>query len=102
MVSFAPQDPETFQDRRRYLEGHLSEVACLDCLATVRVRKFSEFQTSIQWSAESAAACAEFSRARAEGLGDGKGGLPLTCGRLQASITRAVEEGRVEVGGGVD
>ena len=98
MVSFAPLDPETFSDRRRYLDEHLSSVACLDCLATVRVRKLSEFQTSIQWSAESVAACAEFARARAEG----RAGPPLTCSRLQASIARAVEDGQVEVGGGVD
>ncbi len=98
MVSFAPLDPETYSDRRRYLEGHLSQVACLDCLATVRVRKFSEFQTSIQWSAEAVAACPEFSRARAED----RVGLPLTCSRLQASIARAVDDGQVEVGGGVD
>lgn len=98
MVSFAPLDPETFSDRRRYLDGHMAQVACLDCLATVRVRKFSEFQTSIQWSSEAVAACAEFSRARAEG----RLASPTTCGRLQASIARAVEEGQVEVGGGVD
>lgn len=98
MVSFAPLDPETYSDRRRYLDEHLASVACLDCLATVRVRKFSEFQTSIQWSAASVAACAEFSRARAEG----RAAPPLTCSRLQASIARAVEDGQVEVGGGVD
>ena len=51
MVSFAPLSPETLEDRRRYLEGHLVEVACLDCLARVKVRKQSEFHTSIQWSA---------------------------------------------------
>ena len=55
MVSFAPLDPETWADRRRYLEGHMSEVACLDCLATVRVRKLSEHQTSIQWSDDAVA-----------------------------------------------
>jgi hypothetical protein len=98
MVSFAPLNPETYQDRRRYLEGHMSEVACLDCLATVRVRKASEFQTSIQWTDEAVGACAEFTRARVEG----RIGLPASCGRLQSSIARAVDEGRVEVGGGVD
>lgn len=98
MVSFAPLDPETYQDRRRYLEGHMAEVACLDCLATVRVRKLSDYQTSIQWSDGSVAACAEFTRSRVEG----RVGLPPTCSRLQSSIDRAVAEGRVEVGGGVD
>ena len=52
MTSFAPLSEETYEDRSRYLEGHLAEVACLDCLATVRVRKQSEFHTSIQWDAE--------------------------------------------------
>lgn len=98
MVSFAPLHPETYQDRRRYLEGHMSEVACLDCLATVRVRKASEFQTSIQWTEEAVAACAEFTRARVEG----RIGLPASCRKLASSIARAVDEGRVEVGGGVD
>ena len=98
MASFAPLEAETYEDRRRYLEGHLSDVACLDCLARVRVRKASEFQTSIQWTDDAVAACAEFARSRA----DGRPGSPVSCGRLQASIARAVAEGQVEVGGGVD
>jgi hypothetical protein len=98
MTSFAPLDPETYEDRRRYLEGHLARVDCLDCLATVRVRKLSDHQTSIQWSQESREACAEFARA---GVGHSIG-LPEGCGRLRSSIARAVAEGRVEVGGGVD
>jgi hypothetical protein len=98
MVSFAPLSPETYEDRRRYLEDHMSEVACLDCLATVRVRKLSDHQTSIQWSDEAVAACAEFTRARAERSVT----LPVSCSRLQSSIARAVAEGHVEVGGGVD
>jgi hypothetical protein len=98
MVSFAPLSAETYEDQRRYLEDHMSEVACLDCLATVRVRKLSEFQTSIQWTDEAVDACAEFTRARVEG----RVGLPVGCARLHSSIARAVDEGRVEVGGGVD
>ena len=39
MVSFAPLSPETLEDRRRYLDDHLAQVACLDCLAVVGVRK---------------------------------------------------------------
>lgn len=98
MVSFAPLSPETIEDRRRYLEGHLVEVACLDCLATVKVRKQSEFHTSIQWTAEAVTACAEFARARAEGDYRVKRG----CGRLQDSIRAAVRDGALEVGGSVD
>ena len=98
MVSFAPLSEETYADRRRYLDEHLAEVACLDCLACVRVRKHSEYQTSIQWSAEAVAACAEFSRARAQG----RVGLPEGCSRMRSSIATAVAEGRLPVGEGVD
>ena len=98
MVSFAPLIPETLEDRRRYLEGHLVEVACLDCLAKVQVRKQSEFHTSIQWSAGAVSACAEFARARAEG--DLR--PQRACGRLQDSIRAAVRDGAIEVGGTVD
>ena len=98
MVSFAPLSDETLEDRKRYLDEKLASVECLDCLATAKVRKHSEFQTSIQWSAEAVAACSEFSRARAEG----RVGLPEGCGRMRASIARAVAEGRVPIGEGVD
>ncbi len=98
MVSFAPLSEETYADRRRYLDEHLAEVECLDCLARVRVRKHSEQQTSIQWSDEATGACAEFARARAEG----RIGLPEGCSRMRSSIARAVAEGRVPIGEGVD
>ena len=98
MVSFAPLSDDTYADRRRYLDEHLADVECLDCLAVVGVRKHSEFQTSIQWSGDSVAACAEFTRARAEG----RVGLPEGCGRMRASIARAVAEGQVPIGEGVD
>lgn len=98
MVSFAPLSPETLEDRRRYLEGHLVELACLDCLARVQVRKQSEFHTSIQWSSEAVSACAEFARARAEG--DPR--PQQACRRLQESISSAVREGAIELGGTVD
>ena len=45
------------------LEGNLVEVACLDCLAEVKVRKQSEFHTSIEWSAEAVSHCTEFAKA---------------------------------------
>jgi hypothetical protein len=98
MVSFAPLSEETYADRQRYLEEKLAEVACLDCLATAKVRKHSEHQTSIQWTDDAVAACAEFTRARAEGAG----GLREGCSRMRASIARAVAEGRVPIGEGVD
>lgn len=98
MGSFAPLSEETLEDRRRYLEGHLVEVACLDCLATVRVRKQSEFHTSIQWDAGAAAHCTELAKAR--NSGDFR--MVRACGRLQSSIQDAVREGRLEIGGTVD
>ncbi|QIK66317.1 hypothetical protein G7072_08090 [Nocardioides sp. HDW12B] len=98
MTSFAPLSEETHEDRRRYLEGHLAEVSCLDCLARVRVHKQSEFHTSIQWDAQSSAHCAELARARAENPHR----VPAACGRLSASIRTAVREGRLEIGGTVD
>jgi hypothetical protein len=98
MVSFAPLNDDTHEDRRRYLDGHLVDVACLDCLAEVKVRKQSEFHTSIQWNADAVTACQEFTRARAEGDTRAHRG----CSRLQASIARAVQDGTLQLGGSVD
>ncbi len=98
MVSFAPLNPETAEDRARYLGKDLAEVACLDCLAVVRVRKQSDFHTSIQWTQEAVAHCQEFTRARAEGSHR----VQNSCGRLRDSIAAAVREGRLEIGGTVD
>ena len=98
MTSFAPLSPETLEDRSRYLEGHLAEVACLDCLAKVRVRKQSEFHTSIQWDDAATSHCAEFTKARSQG--DGR--VQRSCTRLLASIDRAVRDGEIEIGGTVD
>ena len=96
MVSFAPTREETLEDQKRYLEGHLATVACLDCLAEVKVRKHSEPQTSIQWTTEAVAHCQEFARRGAE--------RPVmeSCPRLKASIEAAVRDGALEVGAGVD
>lgn len=95
MASFSPTSEETLEDQRLYTEARLTEVACLDCLARVRVKKNSEHHTSIQWDAEALRACAEFARADAE-----PGGRHVydTCSRLHASIDRAVAEGSVEIG----
>jgi hypothetical protein len=95
MVSFAPTSAETGEDQRLYLDGRLTEVSCLDCLATVRVKKNSEHHTSVQWSGESLGACQEFAR-----LGGTPEGRPVyaACPRLMATIDRAVREGELEVG----
>ena len=92
MASFVPTSPDTLEDQRLYTSARLVEVACLDCLATVGVKKNSEHQTTIQWTAEARAHCPELSR-RAGGR-DGHPGCP----RLVASIEAAVREGRVPIG----
>lgn len=99
MVSFIPLDPQTEADRRLYLDASLQEVACLDCLARVLVKKHSEFHTSIQWTADAQAACAEFARKDAEA---GRRVVHESCSRLRASIDAAVREGRLQVRGGTD
>ena len=95
MVSYAPTSPDTLEDQRLYTQARLTEVACLDCLAKVRVKKNSEQHTSIQWDAESLAHCAEFNRAASQPEGravrDG-------CSRLRSSIEAAVKDGSIDVG----
>ncbi|MDQ6641002.1 MAG: hypothetical protein M3Y66_00705 [Actinomycetota bacterium] len=95
MVSFAPTSAGTGEDQRLYLDGRLTQVSCLDCLATVRVKKNSEHHTSVQWSEGSLGACQEFARMSAL-----PGGRPLhaACSRLMATIDKAVREGELEVG----
>jgi len=95
MVSFAPTNPETLEDRRRYTEARLVEVACLDCLARVRVKKNSDHHTAIQWNAEALGHCQEFQRAESQ-----PEGRPIwsTCSRLRSSIEQAVKDGTIEIG----
>jgi hypothetical protein len=95
MVSFAPTDPETVADQRRYTEARMVEVACLDCLAKVRVKKNSEQHTAIQWDAESLAHCAEFSKAASQPEGRP---VRVACSRLRSSIDQAVKDGTIEIG----
>ena len=95
MTLFAPTRPETAHDQELYLEGRLQEVACLDCLARVRVKKNSEQHTAVQWTSEALGHCQEFARLAAQ-----PGGRPVyaSCSRLMASIERAVDEGQLDVG----
>ncbi len=55
MASFVPTSADTFEDQRLYTTARLVEVACLDCLARVGVKKNSEHHTSIQWTGEARA-----------------------------------------------
>ena len=95
MVSFAPTSEETLEDQRLYTRARLTNVACLDCLAQVGVKKNSEHHTSIQWNAEALEHCAEFRKKASE-----PGGRHVyeTCSRLRSSIERAVADGEIEIG----
>ncbi len=95
MASFTPLREETLADQELYLEGRLVEVACLECAARVRVRKNSEFHTSIQWSADAVRRCAEFARRDHD-----RPARPVheSCSRLKASIEHAVKTGRLRMG----
>jgi hypothetical protein len=95
MASFVPRNPETLADRARYTAEGLTMVSCMDCLAAVEVRKNSDHQTAIQWSADAQRACPELARHRAD-----NGGIHEGCPRLMASIDAAVLEGRVPIGVG--
>ena len=95
MVSFAPTSADTLEDQRLYTQARLVEVACLDCLATVGVKKNSEHHTSIQWHADSLEQCAEFRKKASE---PGGRHVYASCSRLRSSIDRAVVEGKIEIG----
>ena len=86
---------ETAEDQRLYLDARLVEVACLDCLATVRVKKNSPHHTSVQWSDDAVAACPEFTK-----MSQQTEGRPVhaTCPRMMASIERATADGEIEIG----
>lgn len=95
MASFVPTSADTLEEQRLYTKARLVEVACLDCLARVAVKKNSDHHTSIQWSAEAVAACSVLGRRSAPSdARDGHRGCP----RLLASIDAAVSEGQLSVG----
>jgi hypothetical protein len=94
MPSFVPTREETQEDQRLYTRARLVEVSCLDCLATVAVKKNSDHHTSIQWTAAATAACPELCRNAPSGARDGHRGCP----RLAASIDAAVRSGKGPIG----
>ena len=71
----------------------LRELTCERCAAVVQVTKFSPQHTSVQWSAESVRACAEF----ADQAGNGRHAPARTCASLWETIDRAGRDGRLEV-----
>ena len=95
MASFVPTRAETLEDQRLYTRARLTDVACLDCLACVGVKKNSEHHTSIQWTEQALSNCPEFSR-----MSTGPGGRQVQegCPRLVASIEAAVRKRRVPIG----
>jgi len=92
MPSFLPLSADTLEDQRLYTQARLVEVACLDCLARVGVKKNSEHHTSIQWSGEARSQCPEIAR-RTDGQS-----AHQACSRLAASIEAAVQNGRIPIG----
>lgn len=95
MPSFVPTSPDTLEDQRLYTSARLVEVACLDCLARVGVKKNSEHHTSVQWSSEAVAACPELAR---RGAASGGRDRHRACPRMLASIDAAVRDGQVPIG----
>jgi hypothetical protein len=95
MALFVPTREETREDQQLYLDARLREVACLDCLAKVQVKKNSEHHTAVQWTGDALEHCQEFARMRRA-----PGGRQVydTCSRLMAPLDRAVAEGELEVG----
>jgi hypothetical protein len=75
-------------------EARYGRVECDHCGVAVLVAKFSLQHTSVQWSAASVRACAEFSARVAAGE---QTALIDTCARLRGSIDRAAAQGRLEV-----
>ena len=95
MGLFGATRQETLEDQRLYLDGRLRDIACLDCLAKVRVKKNSEHHTAVQWTDEALGHCQEFAK-----LSGQPGGRPVyeTCSRLRTSIERAVSDGQLQIG----
>jgi hypothetical protein len=95
MASFVPTSAETLEDQRLYTSARMTEVACLDCLAKVGVKKNSDHHASIQWSEDAVRACPEFTRMT--GSPDGRP-LYRTCPRMAASIEAAARDGSLPIG----
>lgn len=95
MASFIPTDTGTLEDQRLYTQARQTEVACLDCLAQVGVKKNSEHHTSIQWTEAALRACpvlvGRTARSDARSVHDG-------CPRMGASIDDAARGGRIPIG----
>ena len=92
MPSFVPTSADTIEDQRLYTAARLVEVACLDCLARVGVKKNSEHHTSIQWTIEARQQCPELARHTTPR------DIKEACPRLLSSIDAAVRDRRIPIG----
>ena len=95
MASFVPTSAATLEDQRLYTSARLTDVACLDCLARVGVKKNSEHHTSIQWDDQALHHCPEFNRMDQSPTGRS---VREGCPRLTASIEAAAREGLIPIG----
>lgn len=84
----------TAMDRETYTVAGYQDLRCTYCDTSVKVRKNSEKHTSVQWSAEAAAACPlreEWARER-----------DRSCPRLRKTIQHAFAEGIISLAPDVD
>jgi hypothetical protein len=101
VASFVPTSDDTLEDARLYTQARHTEVACLDCLARVGVKKNSEHHTAVQWSSQAQQSCPVLSRRAAGSAGPGGSGgrsVHEGCPRMGASIEAATREGRIPLG----
>ncbi|MEO9138896.1 MAG: hypothetical protein ABI345_07485 [Jatrophihabitans sp.] len=84
---------ETAADVRLYIEIGLSPITCATCGVEAMVKKNSRKHTSVQWSAQAVAGCAEISAARAAD----PHAMVLGCPRMKATIEDAVADGTLVV-----
>lgn len=98
MVSFVPTSEQTLEDQRLYTRARQTEVACLDCLAVVGVKKNSEHHTSIQWNDDAQTHCPELRRRAGSAAAAGGRAVHQGCPRLSATIDAAARDGRIPIG----
>lgn len=85
----------TVRPDNRLLDAPLVPVNCRQCGATVRVRKSTWAQTSVQWDAAALAACVQ--RREASALADHGRGAFLVCSQLRDSIEDAARRGDLPI-----
>jgi len=84
----------TAADQDRYLNRGYTTLSCASCATRVRVRKYSDEHTSVQWLTPTSG-CPELAAHFA--LGQPSALVP-SCEQLRRTIASAFEEGLIEVG----